>query len=242
MSRPAPPGPAPAAGASWVALRLWPLALLAGVLLLVFGVALAVRLAAPTISDEDVRDQIWAVLQRESPRAFLVTGALDITATARVENTRRVLPGLVGLSLGTTSAYVRVPGRVSYGFDVRTLHPRLIEVTDDLIQVTIPALTVYSVEPNLADMEVETDRGWARVGSTTQAVEKRALEIAQGALEGQAELHLVRSAQPRLNTAEALQRMLTPVVQAAGIPSPRFRFLIADGLVLEPRGTGGSRD
>jgi hypothetical protein len=221
---------------------MWPLALLAGVLLLIFGVALAVRLATPTISDEEVRDRIWAVLQRESPRSFMVTGALDITATARVENTRRVLPGLVGLSLGTTSAYVRVPGRVSYGFDVRTLDPSLIDVSDEVIQVTIPKLSVYSVEPNLADMEVETERGWARVGTTTTLVQKRAFEIAQGALEGQGQLHLTRSTQPRLHTADALQRMLTPVVQAAGIPSPRFRFLIANGLVLEPPGTGGSRD
>lgn len=236
----APPGPPPGVDGPRPLRRLWPLALLAGVLLLIFGVALAVRMAMPAISDEEVRDRVWAVLQRESPRSFLVTGALEITATARVENTMRLLPGLLSLSLGTTSAHVRVPGRVSYGFDVRSLHPGLIDVTGDLIHVTIPELTVYSVEPNLADMEVETERGWLRVGATTAAVEKRALEIAQGALEAQGELHLARSAQPRLHTAEALERMLTPVVQAAGIPSPRFRFLIADGLILEASGAGRS--
>jgi hypothetical protein len=145
-----------------------------------------------------------------------------------VANTRTFLPGIIGLDLGTTSANVRVPGRVSYGFDVGSLKPEMIRVLDDgVIEVDVPEPVVYSVEPNLAQMEIETQRGWARLSaSTTDQVRDRAMSLVQGSLEEQGRRHIQSSTQPRVNTADALDAMLRPVLVAAGIENPELRFRV----------------
>jgi hypothetical protein len=142
------------------------------------------------------------------------------------------------LDLGTTRVRVRLPGRVAYGFDVSVLRPEDIVFGEDgVVEVALPDLSVFSVEPNLEAMEVETDVGWARTHARSgQQTTQRALQFAQRALREQASTHLIDKTQPRINTAEALQRMLTPALQAAGIAEPRFRFRIGPHLVMEPEG------
>jgi hypothetical protein len=190
----------------------------------------------PRLSQEDIRDAIYSTIQREAPASFLVTGYIDVTTTTRVENTRTVLPGILDLDLGTTSALVRVPGRVSYGFDVRELDRTMIRLLeDDVVEVVIPSPSIYSVEPNLEQLEVETRRGWARTSAaTTESVRSRAIELVQGTMRAQGEQHLRGSQQPHINTANALYRMLRPVLIAAGIENPQLRFRVGDSITIEP--------
>lgn len=204
--------------------------MIAAVMLLLIGaVGLYLWSNRPHISEVEIRDVVYSTIQRESPESFLITGALEVTATTRVENTRTLLPGVVGIDLGTTSATVRVPGRVSYGFDVRDLTPAMIRVIGDTIEVTVPAPVLYSVEPNLEQMEVETQRGWFRLSQrTVDQVRGRAIQLVQQTMRAQGHAHLQGSAQPRINTADALYEMLRPVLIATGMEDAQIRFRIGD--------------
>ena len=204
--------------------------------LLAAGILVLLRLEPPGLSDTEVRDALFTVIQRETPAAFLITGRLELLARTQVENTKVFLPGIVGLDLGTSRATVRVPGTVSYGFAADSLRPEMFRVLEDgTIEVRLPSLGVYSVEPDLAAMEVETKRGWARLGASEQAVERRALAIVEAAMRRQAVAHLRDSYQSRVNAAEALERLLTPALRGLGMEEPRFRFLLGGALVVEPR-------
>lgn len=217
--------------------------------LIVIGIALALVVAAavgakrwlsnatPTLSEEQVREALFTTIQRESSAAFLVTGRLELTVTSRVENSRVLLPGVVGLNLGTTRATVRVPGRVSYGFEVDSLKPEMIRMLDDgSIEIGIPPLAVYSAEADLSRLEVETERGWARLGSRSEQVERRALTIVERAMRKQALNHLRTSYQPRINAARALERLLEPALRGLGMEDPQFRFRLGEELVVLPTG------
>jgi hypothetical protein len=212
--------------------------IVAALLLVAIGVGIGLWLKRPRLVEEDVRQVVVTTIQRESPASFLVTGELDIAATVSVENTRVLFPDLIPLSLGTTRASVRVPGRVSYGFDVNALRPESIRLAaDGVVEVVIPDLQVYAAEPHLDRMEVETSVGWARLHARSgQRAEHTALRHVQEALRRQADAHLESSTQPRLNTAQALTTMLTPPLEAAGLAAPRFRFQIGPELVLESDG------
>lgn len=203
--------------------------------LLLGAVGLYLWSQRPRLSEQQVRDVVYSTIQRESPASFLITGWIEVTAVTQVRNTRTLLPGIVGFDLGTTSATVRMPGRVSYGFDVRELRPEMIRLlADDIIEVDVPDPSIYSVEPNLEQMEVETQRGWARLrGETTDQVRSRAIELVQGTMNAQAQQHLQSSAQPRINTADALYHMLRPVLIAAGVADPQIRFRVGR-LTIEP--------
>lgn len=207
------------------------LALLAAVLVVVL------RIEPPRLTESQVREALFTQIQREAPEAFLVTGRLELVATTEVENTKVLLPGLVGLDLGTSRARVRVPGVVSYGFEVDSLRPAMIRMLEDgSIEVELPPLAVYSVEPRLSALEVETERGWARLGSTEDDMERRALAIVQGAMRRQALAHLRTSYQSRINAARALERVLAPALRGLGMEDPRFRFRLGEDIVVEPRG------
>ena len=205
-------------------------------LFLLGAIGLYIWSQRPRLSDAEIRDTVYSTIQREAPAAFLITGTLDVTTTTRVANTRTLLPGIVDLDLGTTSATVRVPGRVSYGFDVRVVTPGMIRVFEDgVVEVTVPEPVVYGVEPNLAQMEVETERGWSRLSSrTTEQVRGRAIELVQATMRRQGEIHLRGSSQPRINTADALYQMLRPALVAAGVENPQMRFRIGRVLVEAP--------
>lgn len=202
------------------------------------AVVLAVLLVVPgRFTERQVREAVFTTIEQESPEAFLITGRLDVTVTTQIEDSRILLPGLVGLDLGTARATVRVPGRVSYGFSADSFRPEMIRFTDDgVIEMELPELLVYSAEPDLSALEVETERGWARLPSTREEVERQAMAVIEGALRRQGMAHIATSFQPRINSARALQRLLRPALLGLGMAEPAFRFRLGDDLVVEPSG------
>lgn len=212
-----------------------PLLALAVLLLLALAALAVLRSIRITLSQEELGDLAHATLQQEVPAAFLVTGELIVTATTRVNNTRTLLPGLLDFDLGTTSAAVRVPGRVIYGIEAAALSRDRIDVQEDgTIVITVPEPRVYAVEPNLSQLEVETRRGWARLSrETEQQVRERAIELVERTLRAQGVRHLETSTQPRLNTAQAIAALLRPAMEAAGIQDARFRFVIGPSVTWE---------
>lgn len=179
------------------------------------------------------REQIVATIQREARASFLVTGSLDITATITYENSRTLLPGLLNLGLGTSRATVQVPGRAYYGFDVRTLEPKHVEIRGDTVRLRVPEPRVLSVEPNLAQLRTWTSQGWLRTPTSVQEAQNAALRSVNAALFRQAQSHVANSAQPRVNTARALELMLRPVLAAMGIEKPHFRFELGQHVYAE---------
>lgn len=220
--------------------RRWTAALLALLFFVLFGAGIGVWLAwrSVAVSEERVRRTVVATLQREAPAAFLVSGTLDLTVTTTVSNTRYFMPDVLDLEVGTIESEVRLPGRVSYGFDLGELDAEDIRVEEDgVVEVRLPALQVHAVEPRLEAMEVRTEVGWTRLYPDRRAeIERRAMGFAQEMLREQAREHLDTSSQPRINTAKALVRMLTPPLQAAGVDAPRLRIRVGPELVMEPAG------
>lgn len=210
----------------------------AAILVIVIATTAAYRLwwAPPQVSETEVRSLIHTSIQREAEESFFVTGSLDVTTTAIVDNTRIILPDVLDLRLGTTRATVRAPGRVSYGFDVNELQEEMIHVAGNVISIQIPRLQVYSAEPDLTQLEVETEMGWARLPASARSAERRAVAELNAALRRQGETHLSNAMQPRVNTARALEQLLMPVLRATGIMSPELRFELGEGVLLE----GGS--
>jgi len=203
-------------------------------------------------SESEVRRTVITTVQEEAPASFLVTGTLDVSATVQVDSSQfltpdwvtfvleRTQPAVLSLLQGASQSRVRVPGRVSYGFDVRSLTPEMIAVGDDgVVAVDLPELSVHSVEPDLSRLQIRTTtEGWMRVfpSDTPADVRRQALADVRGAFEAQAERRLRTATQPRVNTARALEKMLTPSLQAAGISDPEFRIRIGDRLSLQPEG------
>lgn len=178
------------------------------------------------LSSDELRGRVVATIQSEAKASFLVTGSLDLTATTTIESTKTLLPGLIGLSLGTNKAMVQVPGRAYYGFDVRELDPRNIRFRGDTVDLAVPQPKLLSVDANLREMQVWAQRGWLRSDQSVSTVERKAIMQIDNALARQAASYVATSEQPHLNTADALQRMLAPVLVAAGIDQPVFRFTI----------------
>lgn len=207
---------------------------LAVVVVLIFLAGRGSRL--PRISEDQVRSAITAAIQREAREQFLVTGRLDVAATTTVENRKIFLPSLLGLNLGSARSTVTAPGSVYYGFDVRQLTQDMITLVDDsTIHVRIPDIRTLAVEPRLDRMVIDTDVAWSRSDATARDVERRAIVELMPALRAQGQAHLRDSAQPRINTAEALRHMLEPTVRALGIERPNFRFDISGELRMTPQ-------
>ncbi|HYE95410.1 MAG TPA: DUF4230 domain-containing protein [Rubricoccaceae bacterium] len=194
----------------------------------------------PRITDRDVDTAVLTTLTREAPASFLVTGTLEFATTSVRQSTRSFEAGPIQLPLSTTTVTVRVPGRAAYGFDVRTLRAEHIRLAEDgWVEVEVPALTVFSVEPDLERTQVQTQAGWAQAwNSPERRLVEGALAQIQRAMRAQAAGHLRTSPAPRANTAEALRAMLTPPLEAAGLAAPRFRFRLGPEAVLELRGRG----
>jgi hypothetical protein len=210
------------------------LLLLAGLLAGAAALVVYVRQSIPTLTERQVRESVVATLRREADTSFVVTGYVDLVVTVRAEDSRVLLPDLLDIPLGTSHATVRVPGRVSYGFDLAALEEEGIRLAGDTVEVRVPPLAVYSVEPELARLEVETRTGWARLPQTAREAERRAVGHLSEALRGQGEAHLEDAVQPRVNTARTLQRLLAPALRAGGIAEPHFRIRMGDDLVVEP--------
>jgi hypothetical protein len=203
------------------------------VALLLLGIIAALRRVAKGIAPEELRERIVTTIQSEARASLLITGSLDVTATVTIENVKRLLPGLLDIELGTSRAMVQVPGRAYYGFDVRELDRDRINIVGDTILVTVPQPRVLSVDANLQGMRVWSDKGWLRSAGSVQSAERTALQRIDGALARQAASYVASSTQPRVNSAEALKRMIEPVVTAAGIANPVYRFELAHRITIE---------
>jgi translation initiation factor IF-1 len=180
----------------------------------------------PALSEKKVQQAVVATLQREAPSSFLVTGKLQTTVISTITNDKIFLPDMLDLNVGTTETTARVPGTIHYGFDVGALRAENIRVgPGDTVTVTLPELSLHSVEPNLRRMQVRTESGWTRnYDDSRSRTREAALRVAQDALRDQGRKHLQDSRQPRYNTARAMEAMLTPVLKAAGARDPVLRF------------------
>ncbi len=215
---------------------LWPVLL---VLVLLAVVAAVLWGGRPRFSTERARDAVVTTIQSEAAASDLVTGRVTLSARREIHDLGRFswLPAwldLPGINFLDAEARVAVQGEALYGFNVRALSAEMIEVhPDGLVEVTLPPLRVIAVEVDLARMQLDSKEGVFRSGAGRQ-LEREALGDLQGVLREQAERHLDTSVQPGVHTARALQAMLTPPLQAAGLEHPRFRFRVAPDLVLSP--------
>jgi hypothetical protein len=202
-------------------------------------------------SDAMVRRTVLTTIQDEAPASFLVTGTLEVSVTVRVDSAQyltpawltyllqQTQPSALPLIQGGAQTRVRVPGTVSYGFDVRALTPDMISVEEERVGVTLPSLSVHSVEPDLTRLEVQSqESGWMRVlpSDMPAAVRTQALGAVRDAFREQTERRIAKATQPRVNTARALESLLRPALQATGIESHQFRMQVGDDLVLQPEG------
>ncbi len=223
---------------------------------IVVGIILGVVLAVGVVfwqqgpSEAEVRRTVITTIQDEAPASFLVTGTLEMSITVEVDSAQyltpawltfviqQTQPGVLSLLQGSSQTQVQVPGTVSYGFDVRDLTPSMVRVEKDgFVVVDLPSLSVYSVEPDLSRLKVRTEsRGWMRILSsdTHEEVRQQAFSAVKGAFQKQAERRLNSATQPRVNTARALEAMLTPPLKATGITEPRFRIQVGEDLVMTP--------
>lgn len=215
-------------------------------------VLIAVVLWSRGPSDATVRRTVITTIQDEAPASFLVTGTIDVSVTVRVDSSQfltpswltyllqKTQPSALALMQGGSETQVRVPGTVSYGFDVRALKPSMITVEDDgEVAVALPSLSVHSVEPDLSALEVRSENsGWMHVlpSGMPDAVRTQALGAVREAFQSQAERRLESATQPRVNTARALEAMLRPPLKAAGVDGPQFRIRVGENLVMQPEG------
>jgi hypothetical protein len=213
--------------------RIRSIVIIVGIVLILLAGLIVFRIARRGLSQNEIRERVVATIQGEARSSFLVTGNLDLTATTSIENTKTFLPGILNIDLGTSRATVQVPGRAHYGFDVREIDPRRIIVRGDTIEMSVPPPKLLSVDPNLQELRIFTQKGWLRTPASVAAVEKSALQRLDYALSTQAALHIAKSAQPHINSAHALEKMLRPALAAAGMRRPVFRFRIGERLILE---------
>lgn len=195
-----------------------------------------IRRAAVSAFEDRVERAVVTTLQRETPERFLITGRLDVTATVTVTSRRVFLPDLLDLELGSAEARVRAPGRVSYGFDLSGFDADDVRILDGgIVEISVPALRVYAVDPLLEELEIESRSGWLHPADAERRVTEEALGRLRQGLEAQATAHLEDSVQPRVNSARAIRGLLEPALQAAGVEEPRIRIVDGEGSPVEPR-------
>ncbi|MFO8099848.1 MAG: DUF4230 domain-containing protein, partial [Salinibacter sp.] len=106
------------------------IAVAGGLLLgLLLAVAVVWRDGGP--SEDAVRRTVITTVEDEAPASFLVTGTMDVHVEVAIESAQYLTPdwltsilqvtqpGSLALFWGESRTQARVPGRVSYGFDVR---------------------------------------------------------------------------------------------------------------------------
>ncbi|PEN15312.1 hypothetical protein CRI94_03270 [Longibacter salinarum] len=202
-------------------------------------------------SEATVRRTVVTTVQSETPASVLVTGKLHMSATIDIDSTSFMTPSwmtsmlqitqpeLLPYTTGTASVRVRIPGTVSYGFNVKDLTSEMIAVEDRRVTVQVPELSVQSVEPDLRQLEVRTSSsGWMKMFTTDmqEEVQRDALARVEATFRRQANAQLASSTQPKINTARALRSMLTPALESAGVANPSFQFRVGDDFVLTPTG------
>ncbi len=213
--------------------------MIAALVFVAVGVLLTFWIRRPAFTAEEVASAVVTTIQREVPESFLVTGSMELTSMVSASHTRYLFPSILNLNLGTTEARVRCPGRVTYGFDIRDLDRDAVKVTDDgIVTVEVPPLAVFSVEPYLESVEIETSVGWARLYRESGVEQERlALRSLRQVLHEQAKHHLLTSDQPGIHTARALNVMLNPPLKAAGIDEPRIEVSIRGGITYRAERT-----
>lgn len=186
-----------------------------------------VRTLLPKLSEEALRQSVLTTIQREAPAQFYVTGTLDLSTTSVSRSKKVLLPSVLAIDLGTTVSSVSIPGRASYGFDVNALRAEDIDlIGDSVVEITLPALTIHAVEPDLTKMEAITEAGWARMESRSgKRMERRSLEATIPAMREQAKAHVATAMQPRVNTEIAMEKLLRPVLVAIGLENAHIRVV-----------------
>ncbi len=210
--------------------RLLALVVLAAVAL---AAVWAVWRARPLVTEDEVASAVLTGIATESPEGFVVTGRLTSGTTTR--SARRWRVRLLNLEAGRATVSVMLPGEVTYGFPLDALTAADIAyLRDGTVEIRMPPLEVFSVEPILEQAVVEADvSGTARLTpSLTEATLQTALRRVRPALRQQAEAHLRTHRQPRENAALALRQMLRAPLAAAGVTGVRYRFVLAPGDTL----------
>ena len=219
------------------------LALAAG-LAVVVALGVAVVRGGGGLTEEDVRTLVRTQIESEAAEGFVVTGRLSSTLSG--SSARRWRLRLFDIETGRAEVTVRVPATMTYGFSLDDFDADAIRFRDDgVVEVVLPSLQVFSVEPELEEADVEIDlSGQARLTpSLTERTVEQTLHQVRPALRRQAEDHLASSDQPAVNSARALRRVLSSPLEAAGVDlaDVRFRFVIAPGDTLDVQPEGSRR-
>ena len=222
----------------------WRLAALVGAVLGALAVVgVGVLTSSSALSEDEVRSLVATQIESEAAEGFVVTGRL--TSTLSGSTARRWRIRLLNIETGRSEVSLRVPASMTYGFSLDDFDADAIRFREDgLVEVVLPPLSVFSVEPELEAAEVDIDlSGQARLTpSQTQRTVQQTLRRVRPALREQAEEHLATSDQPRINSARALRRVLSSPLEAAGVDleDVRFRFVVAPGDTLD-LGSGDQR-
>ena len=214
------------------------LAAAAAVALLAVAIVVAVAWVrgGGLVTEDEVRSVVRTGIEAEAAEGFVVTGRLSSTLSGSSARRRRLR--VLNLEVGRSEVGVRVPATMTYGFSLDDFDADAIRFGDDgVLEVVLPPLSVFSVEPELEDAEVDIDvSGTSRLSPdlTEQTIEQT-LRRVRPALRAQAQAHLRDSEQPAVNSARALRQMLAAPLEAAGVDldAVRFRFVIAPGDTLD---------
>lgn len=202
----------------------------------------ALRDAGPTI--EDVRMEILAQIESEAAEGFVVTGRLSSTLSG--SSARRWRLRILDIETGRAEVGVRVPATMTYGFSLDDFGADDVRFLEDgIVEVVLPPLEVFSVEPELEEADVMIEQsGVGRITpSLTEQTIEQTLRQVRPALRERAERHLETSEQPAVNSARALRRVLSTPLEAAGVDlgDVRFRFVLAPGDTLDVTPEGSRR-
>ncbi len=215
------------------------------------GLALVVALGVSVVrgggglTEEELRSVVQTQIQQEAAEGFVVTGRLSSSLSG--SSARRWRLKLFDIETGRAEVAVRVPATMTYGFSLDAFDADAIRFREDgVVEVVLPPLSVFSVEPELEEAEVDIDvSGQARLTpSLTERTVEQTLRRVRPALREQAQAHLRDSDQPAVNSARALRRVLAAPLEAAGVDldAVRFRFVVAPGDTLDVAADGdGSR-
>ena len=220
---------------------------LAGVVIALLAVVIVLAVAlvrgGGLVSEDEIRSAVRTGIEAEAAEGFVVTGRLSSTLAGSSARRRRLR--VLNLEVGRSEVAVRVPATMTYGFSLDAFDADAIRFRDDgVVEVVLPPLSVFSVEPELEDAEVDIDvSGTSRLSpDLTERTIEQTLHRVRPALRAQAQAHLRDSQQPAVNSARALRRMLASPLEAAGVDldAVRFRFVIAPGDTLDVT-DGGQR-
>lgn len=182
------------------------------------GILIGISWQVPSLTKHQVENLAFTTIVQEADTTFFVTGYYDLDTTVRVKDDKTMW----GISLGTTEVNLRVPGRVSYGFNIGQLKREDIQVLQgDTVLVLVPPMSIYSVEPYLEKMDMQTEVGWARLYAYSgQALEHQAMKRVPSQMRGVAENRLKTSKNTYKNTEKAIRRIVTPMLQSVGMTNP----------------------